>query len=256
MSGQCAFVPIHRVDAPRARVYCFHHAGGNAASFSSWAGRLAAGIDIWAAQLPNRFAAALQPRTTVHAVMPAMVAAFDALRAGDGGAVPFAFYGHSLGALFAYELARTLSAVRETGPTILAVSGHRAPNRPLRRAALYDLDDESLVAQLRALGGIADGLLDDTRLWRFILPMLRADLYMSEAYSPTATVPLAIPLLGFRGESDPLLVLGEFDDWAMHTSAGCRLYTLPGGHFFDDAATRRLQDLLSDALLRAVEAPA
>ncbi|WP_244098192.1 thioesterase II family protein [Burkholderia ambifaria] len=254
MSGPCAFAPIHRVDAPRVRLYCFHHAGGNASSFSSWAGKLADGVEIWAAQLPNRFGTAHRTRATIDTVLPAMLAAFDALYVGDTRAVPFAFYGHSLGALLAFELARALFAARKRGPAVLAVSGHRAPDRPLRRAPLHDLDDDAFVAQLRALGGIADGLLDDSRLRPFLLPMLRADLYMSEAYSPLLEQLLAIPLIGFRGESDPLLTADEFDGWTAHTAASCNLHTLPGGHFFHDAAMSQLQDLLSDALLRTVAA--
>jgi medium-chain acyl-[acyl-carrier-protein] hydrolase len=254
VSGSCAFAPIHRVDAPRVRLYCFHHAGGNASSFSSWAGKLADGIEIWAAQLPNRFDTAQRPRAMIGAVLPAMIAAFDALHVGDARAVPFAFYGHSLGALIAFELARALFAAGQCGPAALAVSGHRAPDRPLRRAPLHDLADDAFVAQLRALGGIADGLLDDSRLRPFLLPMLRADLYMSEAYSPLPGLLLTIPLIGFRGESDPLLTADEFDAWAAHTAASCSLHTLPGGHFFNDVTMEQLQDLLSDALLRAVAA--
>nr|WP_254212545.1 alpha/beta fold hydrolase [Burkholderia multivorans] len=233
-------------------MYCFHHAGGNASSFSSWAGKLGDGVEIWASQLPNRFDTAQRPLATIDTVIPAMIAALDALHAGDARAVPFAFFGHSLGALIAFELARALFAAGKRGPAALAVSGHRAPDRPLRRAPLHDLDDDAFVAQLRALGGIAGSLLDDSRLRPFLLPMLRADLYMSEAYSPLPGLLLAIPLIGFRGESDPLLTADEFDGWTTHTGASCSLHTLPGGHFFDDAAMRQLQDLLSDALLRVV----
>lgn len=249
MSAVCSFTPIRRRDAPELRLFCFHHAGGNAASFAAWADAFPERIEIWAAQLPYRFGKTYSAAPQITALLPDMIARFAASFDAGASSPPFAFYGHSLGALVAFELAHALVAVRHQTPLALAVSGHRAPDRLLRRQPMHDLDDRAFVERLHALGGVPDGLLDNPSLSSFLLPMLRSDLRLSETYAYVPRAPLAIPLFGFRGEDDPLLNAEEFDAWERHTSTYCRLRTLTGGHFFDAGSLRALQQDLSLELL-------
>lgn len=250
MSTACSITrqePASPLCEPRLRLYCFHHAGGNAASFATWPQALP-GFDVWAVQLPNRYGGGAVAVSRMEDLLPPLLERFDACQQTALPPLPFAFYGHSLGALVAYELGQVVHRRGEAAPFALAVSGHRAPGQPLRRTPLHDLSQERLVEQLRRLQGMPAGLLDNPKLLPYLLPMLRADLRLSEQYPPADHPPLPIPLLGFRGSDDPILAAAEFEAWSQHSSKPSVLRTLPGGHFFDAASLAMLQRHLADDL--------
>jgi surfactin synthase thioesterase subunit len=155
--------------------------------------------------------------------------------------LPFALFGHSMGGLVAFELARILRDRGYPQPVHLFVSASAAPNwrqprRPLSRAA-----DGELRKELEALNGTPPALLADDDLMARMLPALRADLAVLEDYEYRDAPPLDVPITVFGGAFDRVVRFSALDGWRMETAAGSRLLMLPADHFF-------LHDMAADIL--------
>jgi len=249
-------VPIRSAPGDRIRLCCFHYAGGSALSFGSWARALADGIAIFGIQLPGRDGSQSTRATRrVQDLLPALMEAWVRFHAHTDATIPFAFYGHSLGALVAFELTRALREAHEPQPAALFVSGRRAPHRPLTRTALCDLADAELLQALKDMGGMPPPLLASEKWRAFFVPTLRADLRLSDHYEYTAAPPLHVPLHAFRGEYDPILAHEDLTAWRQETTGAFSTGVLPGAHFFDDVGLERLRARLAAALL-ALASPA
>jgi medium-chain acyl-[acyl-carrier-protein] hydrolase len=157
----------------------------------------------------------------------------------------FAFYGHSMGAWVAFELAQTL---RERGlgqPTHLYVGARRAPHLPDPLSALSPLSDDDFVAEVQhRYGAIPERLLRSPGLLRIFLPALRADFALLDRYTCAERPPLDIPITAFRGLGDNTVDRAEVSAWRTHTAADFQLRQVPGGHFFH----REEAELLVDAI--------
>lgn len=239
---------------PRQRLVCFHHAGGSAASFNSWSRALPDWIEVHKVQLPGRDPAGSQrPHTEVATLIPELRAALAPVLAE-----PFALYGHSLGALVAFELARTLRAAGGPAPLALFVSGRRAPQAPLAMAALCDLPEEQLVPRLIELGGMSPELIRKPEWLRYFIPVMRADLEVSDRYAYTPGAPLECPLFAFKGAHDPIVSDEEFLAWGAQAGGAFEATVLPGRHFLPPEAVALLQAAivarLSELALRTASA--
>jgi len=142
---------------------------------------------------------------------------------------PYALFGHSFGALLAFEIAR----VANPAPVHLFVSAHRAPNRPLAVRTLCDLPETALFEELASLGGIPEILLRERELMRLLLPAIRADLRMTETYTPDGPpLPLPCPVTAFAGISDQLVPAAQMKDWVLYSDGRFSLHEFDGGHFY------------------------
>jgi medium-chain acyl-[acyl-carrier-protein] hydrolase len=224
----------------RVQLFCFPFAGGSAAEFRTWQSRLPAGVGVVAIQLPGRANRIGEPLFV--ALRPLVDALREALR--PHLRPPFAFFGHSMGALIAYELARRL----DRGPDRLYVSGHRAPQLPARDRPLRDLPDDELVIELRRLDGTPAEVLDDAELCDLLLPRLRADFAIAETYVHVPNPLLDIPITAFGGTEDRLVRPSELRPWACVTRGAFRLRMLPGSHFFLHTARDAVLDALAEDL--------
>lgn len=171
---------------------------------------------------------------------------------------PIAIYGHSMGALVAFELTRELRRHGYAMPVALFVSGRRAPHKPLRNILLYNLPEPALVVQLRKLGGDASIFLNNARWRRHYLPTIRADLQLSDVYTYRDERPLECPLYAFVGEADDLMHREDWEAWSEQAGAEFCRWLLPGGHIFDRGAQAQLiakiADILTAKLTRGVPA--
>ncbi|MDX2709776.1 alpha/beta fold hydrolase [Streptomyces sp. PA03-6a] len=236
------------------RLICFPHAGGAATFFQPFARALAPRVDVLAVQYPGR-----QDRRAETGVrdIPELADRITAVLAEPlPPRVPMAFFGHSMGAVTAYEVARRLHGARASSggdlPFRLFASGRRAPSA--RRDESVNRDDGALIEEVSSLGGTEPVLLSDPELRAMVLPALRADYQAIESYrySPAAGEPAPCPVTVLTGDSDPHTTLEEARAWSGHAPEGdCELQELPGGHFFlVDQATEVL-DLLRSRLLPA-----
>ncbi|WP_327313005.1 thioesterase II family protein [Streptomyces sp. NBC_01235] len=214
--------------APEAahRLVCFPHAGGSASYYLPVATALSPRVDVVAVQYPGRQDRRNEPLIDDIGTLADQV--HQVLRGWDDR--PLTFFGHSMGALVAFEAARRFE--REgSGPVRLFASGRRAPSR-YRDENVHRRDDDGIIAEIKSMSGTDDRLLGDEELIRMILPALRGDYRAVETYrcAPGATV--GCPVTVLVGDSDPKTSVDEAQDWEKHTTADFDLRVMPGGHFY------------------------
>jgi surfactin synthase thioesterase subunit len=218
------FSPVHE---PRVRLFCFPYAGGGAAIHRRWQERLPAGVEVWSMRMPGR---EVRYREQAFFRMTALVDALEHEFA-DLADVPFAIFGHSLGALTGYETARRLEHVG-AGPGHVFVSAHRAPHLPPRMTSVHLADDKTILRRLRRYGGTPRELYDHADLLAALLPSLRCDFAVSETYRFGDPTPLAASLTAFAGRSDDSAGEEAMDAWRDVVDGKFRLHVFEGGHFF------------------------
>lgn len=219
---------IQQRPGARLRLFCFPYVGGGTGVFRGW-GELAPDIEVWAIQLPGRERRFAEP--AIPSITGVADKAVDGLRPlFDAG--PFAFFGHSMGALLAFELARRL---RSRPPVKLVVSAHSAPQLGLERTQFrHRLPDAEFIAELKRLDGTPAEVLENRELLELVLPTLRADFQAVEtyAYDREPQPPLACPLIGYGGTEDVNVPPAHVEAWGELTSGPFGTYIFPGGHFY------------------------
>ena len=220
--------PLRPAPNARMRLLCLPHAGGSASFFRPLAARFDADVDVQAVQYPGRQDRRAEPALEDIGLLADRIR--EAWRPPDD--LPYAFFGHSLGAVLAFEVARGLERDGERPPEVLFASARRAPSR-VRGEQVHLMDDDQVIAEIRALSGTSADLLMDDELVRMVLPAIRSDYRAIETYrlAPDAT-PLGIPIVALIGDSDPRVSVEESAAWSGHTSAGFDLQVFPGGHFY------------------------
>jgi medium-chain acyl-[acyl-carrier-protein] hydrolase len=146
--------------------------------------------------------------------------------------VPFCFFGHSMGALIAFELTRALRRSSRRLPAHLFVSGCRAAHLTDASPPLSAVPRGEFIEATRRLGGTPAGVLASTELMDLILPVLRADFQLFESYGYQHEEPLDVPLTAFGGVNDEAVPAAAVEQWSAHTTVAFRSHLLPGGHFF------------------------
>ncbi|MFF8905491.1 thioesterase II family protein [Streptomyces olivaceoviridis] len=214
--------------AADVRLYCFPYAGGGTQVFRGWQSRLTSRVPVVGVRLPGREQRFREPaHTSWDTALAELTAAFAPL--SDQG--PYAFFGHSLGARLAYELAHRLVDDGRRPPELLVVSGCRGPGRPPRHPDMHSLDGPALRARLRAMNGVPPEVLDNRPLMDLLEPMLRSDLRLAETWRPTSGR-LPVPVLALCGDHDDVDPYEDMLDWQHHTWKGFAIHSFPAGHFF------------------------
>jgi surfactin synthase thioesterase subunit len=224
------FLSFRSRSAPQARfrLFCFPYAGSGASVFREWTGGLPPDIAVVGIQLPGREERLVeQPFTSVNEVVRKLA---DALK--PHADLPFAFFGHSMGALIGFELARHLRRTGAMCPTHLFVSGHRAPSVPDTGAPVHRLPDAALIEELRVLNGTPKEILENTEIMRIVLPAIRADFQICETYRYEIQEPLSCPISVFGGLQDRKVRNGDLPAWRNETQGQFRLRMFPGDHYF------------------------
>ncbi|MDC8758409.1 thioesterase II family protein [Janthinobacterium fluminis] len=212
----------------RMRLFCFAYAGGNAASFMPWQAELDVDIEVCAVQLPGRggrFGEA--PYTSMSELVETLAGVV-----GAHADLPFAFFGHSLGALLAFELARYLQRHQRAMPQQLIVSGCNAPQMRNPSANLHLLGDAALIEELRKYNGTPAELLQHRELMELLLPSIRADFSLAETYVYQPGALLDLPMTALAGRRDPRTSAEQVEGWQKETSNICRVEWFQGDHFF------------------------
>ncbi|TDV56131.1 thioesterase II family protein [Actinophytocola oryzae] len=246
-AARSRWLPFGTPSADEPRLFLFPHAGASAAAFASWQRLAGDGIAVCPVQPPGR---AERFRETAHREVGPFVD--DLLgELGDQFTGNYVLFGHSMGALVAFELTRRLRASGAQLPAHLFVSGRPAPQLPEVRTPLRDQPVDQLVQSLRRIGGTPDLLLNDRELLDAFLPLLRADFSVNETYRYTDEEPLRIPLTAFGGERDPRAGAPEIKEWAAQTSVQFEHRIFPGGHFFTDQYAGELVETMRTALVNS-----
>ncbi|WP_412077685.1 thioesterase II family protein [Streptomyces xanthophaeus] len=217
--------PEPETDVRTPQLVCFPHSGGAASVYRPLGTELAGDAQVVAVQYPGRQDRHDEPVVTdLHELADRVAAALRAEPA-EG---PRIFFGHSMGAILAYEVAQRLG---DQGPVALIASGRPAPSR-VRLTTSYLLDDEALAQQVVWLGGTAAELLEHPEMRSLLLPLIRGDYRASETYRPRGDAPLNCALVALGGDVDPVALPDDLRAWSEHTTGPFRLEMLSGDHFY------------------------
>jgi medium-chain acyl-[acyl-carrier-protein] hydrolase len=223
---------FHRLNpnpAAGIRLFCFPYAGGAApAVFRAWPGHLSKTFEVCVPSLPGRGLRVREPAPTRLSFLVEQLAGSIAPLLDR----PFAFYGHSLGALTAFELARSLRRAGLRAPEHLFVSGSRAPHMRVASLARHNLSDAELLEELGRLNGTPREVLENRELMELLLPSVRADFEMLESYSYAVEQPLACPVSAYGGAEDPEASRDDLEEWQRHTASRFSMRIFDGDHFF------------------------
>jgi surfactin synthase thioesterase subunit len=225
------FAPWFRAGPdPRAelRLMCVPYAGGGSSVFHAWHGLAGERVQVCAVHLPGRETRHGEPAVSdlAQAVAPLADACESFLDR------PYAIFGHSMGGLIAFELARTLRRRGRPAPVRLFASAACAPHLIARRPPLGHLDDGAFLDRLAHINDEAAQLTARPELRELVLPMLRADVALIETYRYSDEPPFEFPITALGGTEDAWVRLGELAAWSSHTRGAFNLRMIPGGHLF------------------------
>lgn len=226
------------------RLFCFPYAGGSSLIFRPWLKSLSTTIEVCPIELPGRGMqmklapfARLEP--LIKSLAPALLPHLDK---------PFAFFGHSMGALVSFELTRLLRKKYGVSPVHLFISGRRAPQIPNLDPPIHALPEPEFIEELRGLNGTPQAVLENTELMQFIIPILRADFAVMETYVYTPELTLNIPITTFGGLQDPEVSVDQLQAWEEQTHSSFFQQMFPGDHFFLHSAQSSLLQFLFQKL--------
>ena len=212
----------------RIRLFCFPYAGGGTAPFYAWTKHFYPEIEFLRVQLPGRESrlretAFIDISNLVEAISVELLPWLD---------LPFAFFGHSMGALIAFETTIRLREIAGPKPTHLFISNFRAPHLSDPDPISPDLPDDQFVERLLQYEGMPQAILDNSELMELLLPILRSDFSVINSYHFRQREPIDCPITLFGSLGDPKIHRYEMEAWSSHTSAFFYSYYYQGGHFY------------------------
>jgi len=227
----------------RLRLFCFPYAGGGASIYRQWAKFLSPDIEVCGVQPPGR---EYRMNEAAYKRMPLLLESLtDAITPYLDR--PFAFYGHSMGALISFALARHLRETQQKLPVRLYLAAYRAAHLPNPNIKIYHLPSEVFKVVLRA-DGISEMVLQNEELMQAMLPTLRADFELCDTYEFQEESPLECPLVVYGGLEDVRVSPSDLEAWRIHSGKEHNLAMFPGGHFFLHSEQDRLLASLAQDL--------
>ena len=212
-------------DAPY-RLLCFPSVGGGANLFRAW--KALHNVEVWAATLPGRGRRIGEPaRDSIARLVDEMTP--DVARLTDKR---YLLFGHSLGALLAFEMALRLRELGLPSPRHVFVSAFRSPERPNPNREMHRLPDVEFLHELRRYGGTPDLVLNHREMMQLLLPTLRADFKLFETWRYRECPPLDCSITALAGLNDSVVTASEMEGWVRRTRQDFELQLFSGGHFF------------------------
>jgi acyl transferase domain-containing protein/surfactin synthase thioesterase subunit len=225
-----------------ARLFCFPHAGAGASVYQAWPSLFPPDIEICPIQLPGR-ETRLQ-ETAFTRLQPLIVSLTEAI--ADYLDRPFAFFGHSFGALLSFELTRYLRRQGLPQPCHLFLSARRAPQLPDFETPIHNLPEDRFIEALKPWGGIPSEVLQTPEFSQLYLPPLRADFALLETYFYAKDKPVDCPIYGFGGQEDSTVNQRELEAWQEQTNQKMNLKLFSGDHFFLEKNLREISKIITN----------
>lgn len=231
---------------PETRLFLFPYAGGGPAAFGKWPAGLPGTVETWIAHYPGRGSRFNEPALNrVSTLVEGLSQAIQPLLEK-----PFVFFGHSYGAIVAFELAHQLLQQGLTEPQMLFISACGAPYLPDPHTHIHMLPDPEFLQSLQGLNGIPAEVVKVPELIELLLPTLRADFEAIESYKYTPReTKLHFPILAFGGLDDPRVSRERLEGWDSLTTANFTSYYFPGDHFFIHSAQEAIMASIASKLI-------
>jgi surfactin synthase thioesterase subunit len=230
---------IHPRKSAALRLFCLPYAGGAAYIFREWQGSLPQDVEVRPIQVPGRGRRMGEtPFRRLNELVEELAFALGPLDK------PFALFGHSMGALIQFELARYLERRGGPRPLQLFLAGRRAPHMPSTEPSTYELPDAEFLAEIERLNGTPREILTNPEALALHMPILRADFELVQTYSYLPGTPLRCAMTVYGGEDDTDVTNDCLAGWRQHTTGPFNLRMIPGDHFF----VTKSRDLVLNAL--------
>ena len=230
------------------KLFCFPYAGGSALIYRNWASYLPPAVEVISLELPGRGARIKEPPIVsmpvlIESVVEHMLPLLN---------TPFVFFGHSMGAMIAFELARSLRRQINCEPQALFIAGRRAPQIPDESPVAYNSPEKEFIEELYRIDGTPKEVLENAELMGLMIPLLRSDFQLVQTYEYSVDEPLRCPITAFGGLDDIEETRDKLLLWKEHTVSAFKLHMLPGDHFFLRSSQAILLGLLADELNRII----
>lgn len=211
-----------------SRLYCFPHAGGSSISFMPWKKRIDRRIELYPVDIP----VTLGPKESLplSSISTVVEKLSDSLSNHDG--IQFSFFGHSLGGLIAFELARSLKKRGLMQPSNIIISGCESPRKHMSSGSVHLLDDHDLIEFIKSFNGITDEIINDKRIMHMLLPKIRADFSLAQSYLYMPSDKIDSDLVILSGREDVRSGDDFLLEWQLETSGKCDFNYFRGDHFF------------------------
>jgi medium-chain acyl-[acyl-carrier-protein] hydrolase len=234
------------------RLFCFPYAGGSSSTFRTWSDSLPKNIEVCSIEYPGR---GTQMRSVPFTRLEPLVSAIAQGLTGQSAAVllpyldkPFAFFGHSMGGLICFEVARLLRRNYKKNPVHLFISGRSAPQIAARKPPIHTLPEPKFLEEIRLLNGTPEAILENTELMQLLVPILRADFSVLETYEYVPAPPLECAIAAFGGLQDQEVNIRELEAWHEQTTISFELQMFSGDHFFLHSAQHLLLHSIAQKL--------
>jgi medium-chain acyl-[acyl-carrier-protein] hydrolase len=234
------FEAIGQLHEESLQLFCFPYAGGSAHVYRTWQRHLPRQVGMSLVHLPGR--AKRISETPFNHWQPLVEALAEAIIPAHTEA--YAFWGHSMGALISFELARELRRRGRTQPRALLVSGSKAPQVRESDPPIFNLPEPEFLAELRRLNGTPTEMLRDPETVKLFMPTTRADFQVVDTYLYQPEDPLACPIYAYGGLQDPYVPAESLSAWRAQTSSKFKARMFPGDHFFIHSSTEGLINAL------------
>ncbi len=211
------------------RLYCFPFAGGGAATYRTWASTLPDDVEVVFVQFPGRTPGSGD--VALRRMIDLVDVACSAI--GADADLPYALFGHSMGAATAYEVTSRLERSGVPGPDHLFVSGRRSPHEPVTSRPIRDLPDAAFIAEMgERYGAIPEAIRNEPDVLAMFLPILRADVAVFETYERLSDHRVTCPVSVFGGADDTNPPPDALAGWSEVTARSVLVEVFPGDHFY------------------------
>ncbi|MES2673572.1 MAG: alpha/beta fold hydrolase [Pseudomonadota bacterium] len=243
MNAMKWFVKINSDVVAPVRVLCFPSSGGGANVYRPWENQLE-NVEIYSAQLPGRERRLREPpieslSALIDCILKEVVALSDK---------PLILFGHSMGALIAYELAIAMTKRRYRLPVHLIVSAFRSPEKISKSKKLHPLSFDDFIEEIKNYGGTPPQILENRETMELFMPGIRADFKLHETYVFPGNAPLDIPITTFSGGTDHIVPGSNMIGWNNHTTMNYEHHIIQGGHFFVKENPRLIFSVMQDVI--------
>lgn len=236
--------PFRPNSVAKLRLFCFPYAGGAAHIYRTWSRYFPPEIEVCPLQLPGRSSRLQEmPFTSMELLVKACVRELRSYLDK-----PFAFFGHSMGAIIGFEIARLLRRLDGRLPVHLFVSGHGAPQLARAKTPTYSLPEPEFINEVSRLNGTPREVLEQPELMQVVLPLLRGDFELIETYVYHDEPPLPVGLTALGGLEDEEISRADLEGWLAQTTGRFSLRMLPGDHFYLNSSPQLLLPLLAQEL--------
>lgn len=232
------FAKIYALNQQKIDLFCFPYAGGMANFYKEWSNFLPKIISVKPIEYPGRGTKSKQ------LCLQRLCQLLDVLEKEITPKIqgPFAFFGHSLGSIVSYELAKRLKMTISRIPICLFLSACPPPRKVMSITSINRLDDSHFIKEVESLNGIPRELVSDPEFLTSFLPIIRADFGLLDDYQPDLKDKIDSPITVFGGEQDPFVNAEDLQSWSNETTGSTSMHVFPGDHFY----LRSPQDLLKN----------